>query len=80
MVIFDERCLTEGRVKELYLFLRAQKIPLNKAWLSASANPEKAADSQQLSRILEAIELCNLSMLSPSDYALIASLSSIQDA
>lgn len=79
MKIFDGSCLTDGRSQELHRYLLAQKPVLNEAWRNRSANPNKMAEAQQLSGILEAIDLCNIHELSPADYALIASLSSLQD-
>lgn len=79
MTIFDGRCLTDSRARELHLYLLTQKPALNEAWRNHSANPHKQAEAQQLSYILEAIDLCNMHELSPADYALIASLSSLQD-
>jgi len=79
VTIFDGRCLTDGRSKELHSYLLAQKPVLNEAWRSRSANPHKQAEAQKLSSILEAIDLCNMHELSPADYALIASLSTLQD-
>lgn len=75
MTIFDGRCLTDDRAKELHRYLLAQKPNLNLAWRNHCVNPDTQAVSRQLGSILEAIDLCNLHELSPADYALIASLS-----
>lgn len=79
MTIFDGRCLIDGRARELHQYLLAQKPALNEAWRNRSTNPKKQGEAQQLSLILEAIDLCNMHDLKPADYVLIASLSSLQD-
>lgn len=78
MTIFDEKCLTDPRTKELHAFLLAQKTALNQMWQTESAF-QGSTRAKQLGRILQAIELCNLYAISPADYVLIASLSDMVD-
>ena len=78
MTIFDEKCLTDPRTKELRTFLLAQKTTLNQMWQTESALQDSTR-AKQLGRILQAIELCNFDAISPADYILIASLSDMVD-